>query len=171
MLYLVDTDVLIAAKNLYYALDRIPHFWKWILHHAANDRVKIPPKVIDEILRGSKEDDLSTWVKSNRATLELAESVDANDWSETLTVGYGYASVEAAQHDLVEQRADPFLVAHALFDTSVRRVVTLEKVTTAPTNLPNPINRKIPTVCDLLGIKHLDTFTLIRELDFRIPLS
>lgn len=167
----MDTDVLIAAKNLYYALDRIPHFWKWILHHAANDRVKIPPKVIDEILRGSKEDDLSKWVKSNRLKLELDEEVEAQDWSETLTKGYGYRSVEAAQQDLVEQRADPFLIAHALFDTSVRRVVTLEKVTTAPTNLPNPRNRKIPTVCDLLDIKHLDTFALIRQLDFRIPMS
>lgn len=171
MLFLLDTDVLIAAKNLYYPFDRVPQFWVWILQHASYDHLKIPTKVIDEILRGNKEDELFRWVKSNRVALELDEEVDAQDWSETLTNGYGYASVGAAQQDLVEQRADPFLIAHALFDTSVRRVVTLEKVPTAPSNLPNPINRKIPTVCDLLGVEHLDTFKLIRELDFRIPLS
>lgn len=171
MLFLLDTDVLIAAKNLYYPLDRIPHFWEWILHRAAYDHIKIPPKVIDEILRGNKEDELYQWVTNNRGTLELDEVIDANDWSETLTKGYGYASIEASQQDLVEQRADPFLIAHALFDANTRRVVTLEKVTTVPMNLPNPTNRKIPIVCDLLDIKHLDTFALIRELDFRIPLS
>ncbi len=171
MLFLLDTDVLIAAKNLYYPLDRIPQFWLWILHHAAYDHIKIPTKVIDEILRGNKEDELYKWIKTNRGALELNEVVDAHDWLETLTKGYGYASVEAAQQDLVEQRADPFLIAHALSDTGGRRVVTLEKVTSAPMNLPNPVNRKIPTVCDLLDIAHLDTFALIRELDFRIPLT
>lgn len=169
MLFLLDTDVLIAAKNLYYQINRVPQFWVWILNHASYDRIKIPTKVIDEILRGN--DELSKWVKSNRVTLELDEEVDARDWYETLTTGYGFTSVEAAQQDLIEQRADPFLVAHALSDTSVRRVVTLEKVTTVPRNLPNPINRRIPTVCDLLNVKHLDTFELIRELDFRIPLA
>ena len=169
MLFLLDTDVLIAAKNLYYPLDRVPQFWIWILHHATLGRIKIPTKVIDEILRGI--DELSQWVKSNRVKLELDEEVDEQDWSTMLTQGYGYSSVQAAQQDLVEQRADPFLIAQALFDKSVRRVVTLERATADPMNLPNPMNRKIPTVCDLLGIKHLDTFRLIRELDFRIPLS
>lgn len=171
MLFLLDTDVLIAAKNLYYPLDRVPHFWVWILHQAASGRIKIPTKVLEEILRGNKEDELFIWVKCNRVKLELDEEIDAQNWSETLTKGYGYTSIEAAEHDLVEQRADPFLIAHALSGTGARRVVTLEKGTIAPTNLPNPINRKIPTVCDLLGIKHLDTFALIRELDFRITLS
>ncbi len=169
MLFLLDTDVLIAAKNLYYPMDRVPHFWVWILHHATHEHIKIPTKVIDEILRGN--DELSQWIKSNRVTLELNEEVDAKDWSETLTKGYGYTSVAAAQQDIVEQRADPFLIAHALSNTSSRRVVTLEKATTAPMHLPRPINRRIPTVCDLLKVEHLDTFKLIRELDFRIPLS
>lgn len=171
VLFLLDTNVLIEAKNLYYPIDRVPQFWVWILRLAADNHIKIPTKVIGEILRGSKEDDLSKWVKTNRLILELDEEVDALKWSETLTKGYGYRSVEAAQQDLVEQRADPFLIAHALFDISERRVVTLEQVTTTPTNLPNPINRMIPIVCDLLDVKHLDTFRLIRELDFRIPLS
>lgn len=169
MLFLLDTDVLIEAKNQYYPIDRVPQFWVWILHNATHEHIKIPIKVIDEILRGN--DELTQWVRSNRAILELDEEVDAQDWYETLTKGYGYSFAEAAQQDLVEQRADPFLIAHALLDTSARRVVTMERAPTAPSNLPHPINRKIPTVCDLLGVEHLDTFTLIRELDFRIPLS
>lgn len=169
VLFLLDTDVLIVAKNLYYQMDRVPQFWAWILHHANYGRIKIPTAAIDEILRG--KDELVQWVTSNRPTLELNEEVDAQDWSQTLTAGYGYASDEAAQHDFVDKRADPFLVALALKDSSLRRVVTLEKAPTAPNNLPNPINRKIPTVCDILNIEHMDTFGLISELDFRIPLA
>ncbi len=106
MLYLLDANVLITANRYYYEIDRIPQFWDWILHHASNDSIKIPTKVIDEVLRGT--DKLSQWVKSNRGILELDEEVDARDWSETLTMGYGYSSILTAQQDLVEQRADPF---------------------------------------------------------------
>ena len=105
-LYLLDTDVLIAAKNLYYQMDRVPQFWLWILYQASYGRIKIPTKVIDEIRRGT--DELSQWVKSNRVTLELDEELDAQAWSGTLTKGYGYSKAQAAQQDLVEQRADPF---------------------------------------------------------------
>lgn len=30
MLYLLDANVLIAAKNSYYAFDRVPEFWEWL---------------------------------------------------------------------------------------------------------------------------------------------
>ncbi len=36
--YLVDSDVLITAKNLYYAFDICPGFWKCLLHHHRENR-------------------------------------------------------------------------------------------------------------------------------------
>ncbi len=171
MLYLLDTNALIEAKNLYYPIDRVPHFWAWVVDHARTGRIKLPTKVIEEILRGRKEDELLTWVKNNRPMLDLGEEIDEQEWSLTLTKGYGFTTISVAEEKLVEHRADPFLIAHALSDANSRCVVTLERAKAEPNNLPNPINRKIPTVCDLLGLKHMDTFELIRELDFRIPLS
>ncbi|WP_083819642.1 DUF4411 family protein [Pseudofrankia inefficax] len=35
-MYLVDSDVLITAKNTYYAFDIVPAFWDWLARaHAA----------------------------------------------------------------------------------------------------------------------------------------
>ena len=46
MKYLVDANVLIEAKNRYYAFDIAPGFWKWLNQaHAqgtVSSRVKIP---------------------------------------------------------------------------------------------------------------------------------
>ena len=168
MIYLLDTNVLIEAKNLYYPLDRIPQFWRWIVEQAEQGRVSIPSAVILEIERGSKEDDLLGWVKTNRKMLEFSEELDREGWTETLTKGYGFSSTAVAEEALVDKRADPYLIAHALANSENRRVVTLEKARSVQVNLPNPRNRKIPTVCSLLGIEYIDTFQLIRILDFRI---
>ena len=37
--YVVDSDVLITAKNLYYAFDICPGFWRCLLHHHRRGRV------------------------------------------------------------------------------------------------------------------------------------
>ncbi len=89
----------------------------------------------------------------------------------TLLEGYGFQPSEMEEHTLAELQADPFLVAYALSDASNRCVVTLEKARVHANNLPNPINRRIPTVCDILGVEYMNTFRLIRELDFKIPLA
>ena len=169
MLFLLDTNVLIEAKNLYYPLDRIPQFWAWIVWHAELGQIKIPTQVIVEIERGREDDDLLIWVKSNRKQLEFSEDIDEIDWLRMLTIGYGFSPTEVEEEALVDKRADPYLVALALSNTAERCIVTLESSKALPRNLPLPSNRKIPTVCDLLNIRHINTFELIRELDFRIP--
>ena len=39
MKYLVDTNVLIEAKNRYYAFDIAPGFWKWLNQEHAQGTV------------------------------------------------------------------------------------------------------------------------------------
>ena len=50
--YLVDSDVLITAKNLYYAFDLCPGFWKSLLHHHRESRVFSVDRVRKELLAG-----------------------------------------------------------------------------------------------------------------------
>ncbi|WP_419160989.1 DUF4411 family protein [Candidatus Palauibacter sp.] len=38
-IYLVDSDVFITAKNVYYAFDLCPGFWQSVLHHHRDGRV------------------------------------------------------------------------------------------------------------------------------------
>lgn len=50
-MYLVDTNVLIEAKNRYYAFDVVPGFWDWLEEaHLAGDVRSIKP-VEQELVR------------------------------------------------------------------------------------------------------------------------
>lgn len=170
LLYLLDTSVLIEAKNQYYPLDRIPQFWAWILEQSNRGRIKIPTEVLTEIRRGSKDDPLYAWITSHGEQLALQESPNPELLNNTLAIGYGFETRDLAAAALPEMGADPFLVACALSNPFSRRVVTREQASVSPVNLPLPQNRKIPLACALLNIQFINTFDLIRELDFRIPL-
>ena len=59
--YLVDSDVFITAKNLYYSFDICPGFWKSLVHHHREKRVFSVDRVRSELLAGRKTDDLVRW--------------------------------------------------------------------------------------------------------------
>ena len=56
----------------------------------------------------------------------------------------------------------PFLISYALIDPTQRRVITAE--VSRPS--AQRANRKVPNVCQTLGVKSLTIFDLIEELDF-----
>ncbi len=59
--YLIDSDVLITAKNLYYAFDPCPGFWKSLPHYHKEGQVLSVDKVRDELLIGRSDEDLFQW--------------------------------------------------------------------------------------------------------------
>ena len=61
--YLVDSDVFITAKNLYYAFGLCPGFWKSVLHHHRRGRIFSVDRVRSELLAGTETEDLVRWVK------------------------------------------------------------------------------------------------------------
>jgi hypothetical protein len=40
MLYLLDTNIFIQAKNLHYGMDFCPAFWDWLVEQHDRDRVQ-----------------------------------------------------------------------------------------------------------------------------------
>lgn len=58
---------------------------------------------------------------------------------------------------------DPFLLSYALKDMENRCVATTE----VSRKSKKGANTKIPDVCDAFGIRCINNFELIRELDFR----
>jgi len=62
--YLVDSDVFITAKNLYYPFDICPGFWKILLHHHRAGRVYSIDRVRGELLAGRRTEGLVRWVKN-----------------------------------------------------------------------------------------------------------
>ena len=169
MLYLLDSNVLITANDTYYELERIRPFWDWIRAEAKRSVVKIPQEMWDEITPASE--DFRLWLSSSHVDLAIKEVHSPSLVETVLLNGYGFNPSDLDDIATVELTNDAILIAYALADKINRSVVTLEGVQSPVGNLPKPQNRKIPLVCRRLGVTCIDTFELIRELDFRIPLS
>lgn len=154
MLHLLDANVLITANRLYYSLDRVPEFWDWLAHMGEIGNVKVPREMLEEVT-----DDLADWVSENRDALLLDEEVDIELVRRTTDNGY---APDLNDVEIEKIGRDPFLVAAALRDPTVRLVVTTE------VSKPNAqrANRKVPDVCDSLGVSWMDSFAMIRSLDF-----
>lgn len=169
MLYLLDSNVFITANETYYELKRIRPFWAWIRAEAKRNVVKIPQEMWDEITPASE--DFRLWLSANQVDLAIHEVPSPSLVESVLIDGYGFYRSDLDDIATVEQTNDAILIAYALADKSNRCVVTLEGVQRPDALLPKPHNRKIPLVCHRLGVSCINTFALIRELDFRIPLS
>lgn len=159
MLYLVDANVLITAKNLYYEFGRVDQYWEWLAYQSEEGRMKLPLDIYEEITNGKDDDPLKVWARAHKSELVLDEEPDVGLVQHVTETGY---APDLTDIELEEIGRDPFLIAHGLTDPKNRTVVTTEVRT-------NQIrkNRKIPSVCDDLGVFCCDQWTFGRELDFR----
>ena len=163
MLYVLDTNVLISARDQYYGFDQVPEFWDWLLHQARAGKVKVPREALDEVLEGKphhSKDMLYDWARSkdNEPVLDLGS---ANIELVQHVLDQGYSS-DLTEDQVSALRADPFIVAHALVDRTSRCVVSNEN--SKPTRQPH--KRKIPDVCAKLSIQCVPAATFIRALNF-----
>jgi hypothetical protein len=165
LLYLLDANTLIHAKNLYYPFQRVPEFWEWLIHKGEEGAIKVPPEIHDEISdKGTpreRRDDLALWSESPEFLehLLLDEEVDQ---VQVAQITYGGYTPTPTEDDLEKMGNDPFLLAHANLDPEHRVVVTTE--VSKPKR--QGANRHIPDVAKTFGIRCINTFQMIHELDF-----
>ncbi|WP_407528419.1 DUF4411 family protein [Methylobacterium oryzisoli] len=164
MLYLLDANTLITAHNTYYAVDRVPEFWDWLVHHGTSGRVKMPIEIYEEVKGGTgdaEKDKLFDRVqtKAFKNAIVLAEDVDIPTVQAVLAKGYA-PDLNDAEVELIGQ--DPFLIAYALVEPDKRCVVTGE--VSRPSQ--KRANRRVPDVCASVGARSCNIITLIRQLDF-----
>ncbi len=163
MLYLLDANVLITANSSYYPIDQVPEFWSWVHHQAISSRVKIPREILEEIKAGRKDDDLLLdWVSNAEieTALLLDEIVDATLVQHVVTIGY---APDLLDDEVEKIGRDPFLIAYALADSANRTVVTTE--VSRPST--QRANRKVPDVCQTIGVASCGPFALNKALGFR----
>jgi hypothetical protein len=167
VLYLLDANVLIRAHADYYALDRVPQFWHWLVHHAAGGRVKMPQEIFEEVAGGGAPRDgdlLLPFLRRQdvRRALILDEEPNTQRLEQVLTQAYGGPLPTEA--DLERMGQDPFLVAYALADPARRCVVTCEA------SKPGQIGprRHVPNACTDVGVRALTPFEFVRALDFTV---
>lgn len=160
-MYLIDANVLIRAHGDYYPIDRIGAFWNWLLARANEGTIKTPVEIFNEV--SHSPDRLGQWLRQPdvRKAILLAEPTDSQALNAVIQRGY---APDLNDVELLSLTRDPFLVAAAMMQTN-RIVVTRE--VSKPTRLRH--NRKLPDVCNSMGVPWINDFELWRKLDFRIP--
>lgn len=156
MLYLVESNVFIEAKNRYYAFDIVPAFWSW-MDKVVAENVRTITLVRDELI--VKDDELGDWMKARRDS----------DW----ILPIDDEPTQVAFADIVEELdksnyrrpgiekflsgADPWLVAKA--QVLGATLVTHEVLE------PGALRRvPLPNLCGTRAVPWQDTFTTMRAL-------
>lgn len=161
MAYLLDSNVFIQAKNLYYGLDFCPAFWEWLIAQNVDGRVFSIEKVGDEI--AAIADPLSEWaaergdgffLKPDATVIPALGSVSA--WA----TGQRY---EPTAVSTFLQVADYYLVAHAF--AHGHTLVTHEIASTSTRKI------KIPNVCLGMGVKCMSPYEMLRRERARFVLG
>jgi len=154
--YWLDADVLIRAKNEYYAFDLAAPFWQFLERKGAEDIVASCRAVYDELQK--KEDELKVWAirqHGNGFFWEPDQQVQATNGTIADYVTAKYRPEFSAPF---LAGADAWLVAQA----SVHGGVVVSNEESAPTgNKP-----KIPDIARQFDVQTLGLFAVLRTLGF-----
>ena len=161
VLYLLDANVLMDANRDYYPIQRVPEFWDWLLEMGRLGLTKVPEENYEEIVTPSlrRPDQLAEWLKLHRDTMTLDEQVSQELVAHVTEQGYAQ---DLTDEEIEKVGRDPFLIAYALADVANRCVVTTEHSRPSRTRA----NRHLPDVCRSLEVLCINTFDLIRNLNF-----
>jgi len=153
--YCLDANVLIQAWQKYYSPALCPDYWKVLDELGTEGRIFICQEVYDEIVK--TEDNLSKWLKNSHISVRKANESVIGNLKEIYNTP---AHLKLVDNTKNRSLADPWVIAHAMDSDSV--VVTKEeKVTQA-----NSIKVKIPNVCDNMGVRWINDFEFVQELNF-----
>lgn len=165
--YLIDTDVLVTAKNRYYAFSICPGFWDSLLHAYESGTVHSIDRVRDEVLKGRKDEDLVQWVRQ-RVPKDFFKASDDTAVIES----YQKIILWSQQHDQYKDAAktkfargaDGWLVAYCQVNGTC--VVTNEE--SAPDSKKDI---KLPDVCNAFNVRFEDTFAMLHKLNVQYHFS
>jgi len=151
--YLLDSNVLIQAKNLHYGFDFCPAFWDWIDAAHAAGTVYSVNSVRAELVAGN--DDLATWAQQRPRSFFIAPSAATVPSLQSTSIWASSAGYEPAAVTTFLQIADYYLVAQALEHQYT--VVTHEVVA-------NTLKRiKIPNACLGLNVAYVTPYAMLRS--------
>jgi len=155
--YCLDANVLIQAWQKYYSPSFCPSYWDVLDKLGREGRIFLPQLVYDEITR--TEDDLSRWLKASKIPKRILDVQITECWKDILAVNPIHKNL--VDNNRNRSLADPWVIAHALRENAC--VVTKEEKITAP----NSTKIKIPNVCSNIGLRCMNDFEFILELNLK----
>ena len=157
LIYCLDANVLIQAWQKYYSPNFCPDYWKILNELGKQEKIFLPEEVKDEIVR--TDDDLAKWLKSSSIPVHKPDEIVISCWQKILKAD----PMHKLLVDNIKGRslADPWVISHAMKMNAI--VVTKENKETAL----NTKRIKIPNVCDNMGVRWINDFEFIQELDIK----
>ena len=161
-MYLIDANVLIEAKNRYYAFDIAPGFWAWLDQAHRQSMACSIDAVRDELFDGN--DELADWAQANAAFFRTIDQGTTQHFGDLTAWATSRSFTPAALAEFTGTNADYLLVAYAR--EHQHTVVTHER------SQPNARARVlIPDACLAMDVDTTDTFQMLRQTGARLDLS
>lgn len=157
---LLDANVFITAKNLYYSFDVFPAFWDWLDEQAEAGTLASTDLVFEEL--AAQQDELAMWAKVREDSIFHVDSTRQAVTNQIPRLGQWMNDIgfRAYVQEEFMDGADPFLIAAAL--------VGGDTVVTAETFEPQRRSKvKIPNACHGLGVPWENTFQMLTALGAR----
>jgi hypothetical protein len=143
-MYILDSDFLIHAYR--YDFPPGPNdngFWEWLDDIGKKHGIVIPEKVYEEIGKGT--DGLADFLGGlHNIKKELIGSATPH----LPTVLETYGDLSDKDLEIINGRADPYLVAHGI---ELGGIVVTNEVPRP--NRTKPIEKKVPDICSLIGVQ------------------
>lgn len=153
-MFIVDTNVLIEAKNRYYAFDLAPGFWEWLTHAHTQGQIASIKAIYDELTVSI--DELSGWAKAHPGFFLPMDAPSLGQINPLMQWAASQRFTPAALAAFTGDDADLLITAFAA--AHGHTVVTHEK------SRPKSIAQVyIPDACKGLGVPVVDTFTMLRQ--------
>lgn len=159
MIYLIDSNIFIEAKNRYYGFDFCPAFWDFLDKEIDKTTIFSIKEVYTELSKG--DDDLALWIKNRKDTSFFITVDDKETQKEFMKIAQ-YVQSNFSQEEVNKflSVADPWLIAKAKVLEAT--IVTHEVL--APLNTKKV---KIPNICAHFGIDYSNPFNMLRSLGAR----
>lgn len=155
MIYLLDANTYIQAKNTYYHMDICPAYWDWLDKQFEAGVIFSIKMVKDELKSG--DDDLANWVKIRDSHFIPNNDEDTQNAFAQVAATIMQGNYNLANRDNFMAKADPWLIAKAM--TLGATVVSQEN------RVPlNSKSVKIPNICDIFSVQCINTFQFLQEL-------
>lgn len=155
MIYFLDSNTFIEAKNRFYSFDLCPGFWEWLETFPEVNSILTISQVKEELLE--PKDELSRWVNKLPKNFFMESSIEIQYKLKEI-VNYVQSSYnKQSEIDKFLSKADPWLIAAAMQHNGT--VVTQE--TLIQGHAHNRI--KIPNVCKRFKINYINIFELLRH--------
>ncbi|CAM5179451.1 DUF4411 family protein [Alishewanella longhuensis] len=153
MIYLLDANTYIEAKNSYYSMDFCPAYWSWLDHQFATGIAGSIDMIGRELKDGN--DELAEWVKARKG--QFIANDDATQTAFMQIIEYVMAqNFNPANRDNFLAKADPWLIAKAMSSGAI--VVTHESLVSDATK-----KVKVPNICKQFGVQCINTFEFLRQ--------